>query len=158
MHGEAFEWVQRHATTEPVTVLEIGSRDVNGNIRALFPGATRYVGVDISPGTGVDLVADAATLCLDEMFDVVVSTEVLEHTKHWRAIVARMIEHLAPGGRLIITAAGPGRSPHSMSGGASPAFEWYENIEPADLAAALADLPGVHVDQLGADVRAYGVR
>ena len=37
------------------TVVDIGSMDVNGTYRHLFP-AWRYIGVDMEPGPGVDIV------------------------------------------------------------------------------------------------------
>lgn len=162
MHHEVLAWVERHgATLDPVTVLEIGARDINGTVRHLFPNATRYVGVDLADGPSVDVVADAAELDLGETFDVVVSTEVLEHAARWRDIVRRGAAHLAPGGRLVLTAAGPGRGPHGADGSPAPHDgEWYENVEPADLRAVLDEcgLIDVVVDVHAVDVRAYAVK
>lgn len=68
-------------------VLECGSLDVNGSVRALFD-RTSYHGIDIRAGAGVDEVADANDLPFDDdSFDVVVSTEMLEHDRRpWRSI------------------------------------------------------------------------
>jgi SAM-dependent methyltransferase len=159
MHLDAYRWVERYATDRIVNVLEVGSRNVNGGIRHLFPNALRYIGVDITAGPGVDVVANAADLCLDEMFDVAVSTEVLEHTPQWPQIVERMADHLTTAGRLILTAAGPGREPHGANGG-HVGDEHYANVEPDVLAALLAHLrlSSIHVDQYGTDVRAYAIK
>lgn len=159
MHDAAYRWVERHATDKIVKVLEIGSRDINGTVRELFPNAVRYVGVDIADGIGVNIVADAAELCLDEMFDVAVSTEVLEHAERWRDIVQRMAAHLVPGGHLILTAAGPGRAPHSATGG-PVGDEYYANVSVGDLLNVLAGcgLRCVAVDQTGDDIRAYAIK
>lgn len=152
-------WVQAYATDEAVTVIEIGSRNVNGGVRHLFPNATRYVGVDAMGGPGVDIVADASTLCLDEMFDVAVSTEVMEHTPLWPEIVENMARHLVPGGRLILTMAGPGREPHGIGGG-GVGDEYYGNVCPNALLTVLAacDLQAIAVDQHGPDVRAFAIK
>lgn len=60
---------------------EPGYRDL-GDLRPLFPG-TRYVGVDLRRGLGVDVVQDAERLGVrDGAADVVVLCEILEHVRH----------------------------------------------------------------------------
>jgi SAM-dependent methyltransferase len=94
-------------------VLEIGSQNVNGTPRTIFEPLkpARYVGVDCSPGDGVDLVIDASEV-IDhfglERFDIVVSTEMLEHAKDWRAAVYAMKRVLRPRGLLVVTTRSPG--------------------------------------------------
>lgn len=130
MHDQAFAWVAAHCTTEPVEVLDIGGRNVNGSIRDLFPGATRYVAVDIREGEGVDVVADAAAWVPDQEYDVVVSTETFEHTDVWPQICNTAYKALKAGGKLILTMAGPGRSPHSaVDGGPLRPDEYYGNVD-----------------------------
>lgn len=87
------------------SVLEVGSYDVNGSVRGLFAG--EFVGSDMRAGPGVDVVAPAADLPFDDKrFDVVVSTEMLEHdTLPWLSI-AEMVRVVRPGGVLILTARG----------------------------------------------------
>ena len=77
-------------------VLEVGSRYVNGTVRPLiekFFQPREYIGIDIKPGKFVDIVMPAEEL-LDyfgpESFDVVISTEVLEHVKNWRLVINNM--------------------------------------------------------------------
>jgi hypothetical protein len=53
MHDQAMAWIAKHATSEPVTVLDIGGRDVNGSPQQLFPAAA-YTVLDIRPGEDVD--------------------------------------------------------------------------------------------------------
>lgn len=88
-------------------VLEVGSFDVNGTVRPLFEGAAAYVGVDVAPGPGVDVVVAYGKLPFESAaFDVVVSTEMLEHDrKPWRT-AAEMVRVLRRGGRLLATARG----------------------------------------------------
>jgi hypothetical protein len=158
MHAAAYQWVAEHATADPVSVLDVGGRNINGSPRGLFPNATTYTVVDIQPGADVDVVADAATWRTDQVFDVVVCTEVFEHTAVWPQICTTARELLAPGGLFITTMAGPGRAVHSAVDGGPTLYpgEWYANVHPGDLAIALnqCGLISVRVDQSGTDVRA----
>ena len=148
MHPAAFAFVAQTVARYPVRpgarVLEIGARDINGSIRAVFACiGVRYVGTDIAPGPGVDVVADGATFRLpDALADVVVCCEVLEHAPTAAEIVANTARLLCPGGRVILTAAGCGegwdRTPHSaIDGGAVREGEHYANVSEADLRAWL---------------------
>jgi SAM-dependent methyltransferase len=165
MHVEAFEWVARHATDQPVEVLDLGGRNVNGSPRPLFPAARSWTVLDVLADVGVDIVADAATWRPgDRRWDVVVCCEVLEHAERWPAIVATAYVALRPGGRLIVTTAAPGRALHSGVDGGPALYpgEHYGNIEPADLerelkAAGFADIT-VDVQPSPADVRAVATR
>ena len=61
MHAEAYEWISRYGTDKSVAVVEFGARDLNGSMRDLFPNADPYRTLDILPGPGVDIVADAGS-------------------------------------------------------------------------------------------------
>lgn len=140
MHLEAHSWVANHGTVESVSVLDIGGRDINGTVRDLFPNAT-YTALDILPGDGVDIVADAATWTPDSAYDLVVCCEVFEHTAVWPQICATAFAALAPGGRFVVTCAGPGRAAHSAIDGEFRLHpgEHYENVSAEELARVLAD-------------------
>jgi SAM-dependent methyltransferase len=90
-------------------VLEVGSKYVNGSVRPLIERFCRpreYVGVDIEPGKYVDVVLPAERLVEyfgPESFDVVISTEVLEHVRDWRLVVNNMKAVLKGGGYIYIT-------------------------------------------------------
>lgn len=87
-------------------VLEVGSQDVNGSPRSVFGDAGVYVGVDMTPGKGVDVVCDAADLTsvfVDDVFDVIVCCEMLEHCVRPWVAVEQMRSLLAPGGLLWVT-------------------------------------------------------
>jgi SAM-dependent methyltransferase len=132
MHDAAYLYVMNALTgiDTACSVLELGGRDVNGTVRPLFKKAVRYVAVDIVWGPSVDVVADAADLRLDELFDIVVSTELLEHAERAKEIVEAARRHTKPGGVFIATMAGPGRRPHGASGeGEPPPGEFYRNVE-----------------------------
>jgi len=155
VHPEALEWCARWSTHNHVDVLDIGGRNVNGTPEFLFSRA-RYRTLDAIPAPDVDIVADAATWVPDRAYDVVVCTEVLEHTEKWRQICRTAWEALRPGGMFIMTCAGPGRAPHSgIDGEAVRQGEWYENINPIDLE-VLFDEMGMkyEIDIQGPDVRA----
>lgn len=160
MHHQAISYVAQFSTDATVKVLDIGGRDVNGTCRPLFPRAD-YLAVDLRDGPGVDIVADVTTWNTRRRFDLVVCTEVLEHCPDWQALVVAAAKFLRRGGRLILTAAGPGRAPHSAhDGGNLRAGEHYANIEPAELAAVLGDLKFQDIDvrHVGEDVQATAVK
>lgn len=166
MHREAMEYVttqvRRHHLNVPgARILDLGGRNVNGTPRRLFSRAACYMSVDIRDGPGVDVVADAADLDLAERFDVVVSTELFEHTARAAEMVTAAFRHLVPGGVFIATMAGPGRAPHGASGEHTPPEgEWYENVEPDALEAWIraAGFQAWWVNQLGTDVRCRAVK
>lgn len=162
MHDEARAYVETHRTDETLAVLEIGGRWTNGGVRDLFPNAEPYVCVDIVDGEGVDVVADAATWEPDRTYDLVVCTEVFEHTPDWREILATMATACRPGGRLVLTMAGPGRSPHGAWGGGPDPAEFYMNVAPNDLALALKVTGWEEIDvdyiDIPGDTRATAIR
>jgi SAM-dependent methyltransferase len=84
-------------------ICEVGAYNVNGSIRQFFR-QEGYVGVDMTYGPGVDIVADAHCLEFDDhTFDVVICLEMLEHdTKPW-ITVAHLHRILKPGGTLLIS-------------------------------------------------------
>lgn len=138
MHVAARRFVEQCVSASgPFTsVLEIGSRNVNGGVRDLFEGSV-YEGVDKAPGDGVDYVCDAALTLPAGPYDCVVCCEVFEHEERWPTIVANAARVLMPDGALIVTAAGPGRAPHSaVDGGQLRDGEFYANVQPDTLTCA----------------------
>jgi hypothetical protein len=164
MHDAAYQWVARHATTDPVAVLDAGGRNINGSPRDLFPAADPYVVLDVRPGDGVDIVADAALWSPDREYDVVVCCEVFEHTDVWPQICEMLFAALRPGGMAILTMAGPGREPHSALDGGPMLHdgEYYANVAPGELQQALEScgFTGVVVDYqpAPADTRAVAFK
>ena len=140
MHSEAMQWVAQVASRigPQKVVLDQGGRDVNGGIRHLFAGVEDWIAVDLTEGEGVTVVADCAEYAHPSPCDVVVSTELLEHTARGPEIVKNAFESLVPGGHYIITCAAPGRFAHGAWGDPAPAEgEYYQNVEPTDLLAWL---------------------
>lgn len=144
MHPEAyagFEQMLKRAcinTDERWKVLDVGGADVNGSVRAQLPNAL-WTGMDIEDGPGVDIVCDAATSDVwrtIENFDIVVATELFEHTPHWAQIIANMSSCLSIMGPqlLIATCASEGRTPHDARGGhVLPKGQFYRNVPAEEL-------------------------
>lgn len=154
MHGEVTRFVQDCIDLHgPFTsVLEVGSRNINGGVRDLFKGdhTLIYTGLDLYPGPGVDIATDFATMTLIPTLtqgadwlnwtypggataippqQCVVCTEVLEHAPNAAQIVAKAHEALQPGGCFIMTCAAPGRAPHSaLDEQPIRPDEHYENV------------------------------
>lgn len=128
MHASAREWIAKHVAGRTFgDVVEVGSRNVNGGVRDLIVCAS-YVGVDLVAGDGVDIVGDARAMTFDA--DLVVCCEVLEHERHWGALLWRMWTWVRPGGALLVTAACEPRAPHGCGGGDVGEGEWYGNVDP----------------------------
>ena len=101
-------------------ILEVGSKYINGSVRPLIEGffsPQEYIGVDIESGKFVDLILPAEKI-LDhfgpESFDVVTSTELLEHIVDWRLVVNNMKMILKRTGYIYITTRSRGFPYHSF--------------------------------------------
>lgn len=148
-HPQQRRFLERVAALHPVSgpLLEIGSLDVNGSVRDLFPRADPYVGIDLAPGAAVDVVASGHAFGRDESFDLVVTTECLEHDPRWDLTLRTIVRVLRPGGTLLLTCATTGRHEHGTartSPGMSPATnDHYRNLTARDV---LAHLDGLRID------------
>jgi SAM-dependent methyltransferase len=142
-------------------VVEVGGRDINGGVRDLIDAAA-YVSVDLEGGPGVDVVADCRFWEPPWKASLVVCAEVLEHAPWPREVVDACVGYLRPGGRLVLTCAGPGRAAHSgHDGGPVRDDEYYLNIDPDALEKWLAeDLEAVRVEYraIPCDVYATGIK
>lgn len=139
MHREVLDWVGQFRTDDDLAVLDIGGRDLNGTTRALFPNANPYHVLDLRPGPNVDFVGDASSWVTLRSYDLVLITEVFEHTPTWPAILQTAMTALRPGGWLIFTCAGPGRPAHSGIEAVQGLIgnEWYANVAPSEIEAVL---------------------
>lgn len=92
--------------------LEIGSRDYGSteDLRSLFKDRGEYLGVDLEPGKGVDVVADLTrpfeevdTVLAGRRFGTVFCLSVLEHC--WRpfALAENTTRLLRPGGSVCVS-------------------------------------------------------
>ena len=121
-------------------VLEIGSLDINGSIRAFFD-TTSYIGVDVGEGRGVDVVARGEDLVFPESyFDVVASCECFEHNPYWVETFVNMHRMAKPNGLVFMTCATTGRPEHGTTRTSpqdSPltvtnGWEYYKNLTEQD--------------------------
>jgi len=99
---------------EGSSVLDIGSLDINGNNRYLFSGGT-YIGVDVGKGKNVDVVSLGHEYRPDQVFDLVISTECLEHDPHWALTLMNMARLCRSEGLVLMTCATTGRQEHGTS-------------------------------------------
>lgn len=164
MHDGAMAYVRGVLSRHPPrrSVVEFGSRDVNGSTRGLFGSQTVYRGVDIAPGPGVDIVCDASEFAPQDYVDTVICCEVLEHTPKCRDMVDNAASILTSGGLFIVTAATVNRDPHSaIDGGPLRDGEWYRNIPAWELYKWLsqAGFMGIEIDlRTHGDIYALGVK
>ena len=124
LHPSAFDFGTTALDPEEIagqTVIEAGAYDVNGSVRAAIEacGPAKYIGTDMRPGPGVDVVCAAEDL--PGMFGyntagAVVTMEMLEHARDWQAAVAGLIHVLIPGGPLVITTRSEGAGYHAHPG------------------------------------------
>lgn len=93
--------------TFPGPILEVGALQVDEqqeliNLRTLFPGR-EYVGADIRPGVGVDVVADVEQLPFeDESFGSVIALSTLEHVSRFWKGLEEIQRVLRPDGVLML--------------------------------------------------------
>jgi len=126
MHDAVREWVAAWCLDRFDRVIEIGARDINGGVRDLIDTAC-YIGVDLEPGPGVDLVQDARTT--KGVYDLVLCLEVLEHDPDPVGLIETLGRLCTPGGLVVATAGGRGREPHSAhDGGVLRDGEHYGNL------------------------------
>jgi hypothetical protein len=122
-------------------VLDIGSQDINGNNRFLFDECN-YLGIDLNEGPNVDLVSSGQSFSSAVPFDVVISTECLEHDKYWALTLHNICNNLLQkGGLFIMTCATTGRPEHGTTRTSpkdSPfTTEYYMNITEEDFRQAI---------------------
>jgi SAM-dependent methyltransferase len=98
------------ARSEPL-VLDIGSFDVNGTYREVFERPPfRYVGVDMAPGPGVDIVlSDPYRIPFsDGSIDIVISGQAFEHCEFFWRLFDEMVRVLRPDGWIFLIAPSAG--------------------------------------------------
>ena len=108
-------------------VLDVGSLDINWNNKYLFDDC-EYLWIDIIDWPNVDLVCSVEQF--KAKFDVVISTEMLEHNKTRDKALSQIYDNAKE--MIIITCATTGRQEHwttNTTPKASPATnDYYKNI------------------------------
>lgn len=145
MHPESFQFVEMVKSEYPdffrnKKVLEVGSLDINGSVRQFFENCD-YEGIDIAEGPGVDRVVLAHQFLRPDVYDVVISSEMLEHDRYWFTSLKQMYKNLKPGGLFVLSCAGPKRPEHGTTKTdtySSPfTTDYYRNISKEDFLNAL---------------------
>lgn len=146
-------------------VLEVGSLNLNGSIRSFFEQCS-YLGVDVGPGPGVDMVAKGEDLTFDaNQFDVVCSTECFEHAPRWPDIFNNMVRMSKS--LVFFTCATTGRAEHGTNrcnpwDSPHTAGDYYANVTEADVREK-CDLSafkefGFEVDESAHDLYFWGIK
>ena len=168
MHKAVKQFIQGIRTLHPefftkVKVLDCGSLDINGNNRQFFSDSV-YTGIDIVDGRNVDQVTRVHKFNATGLYDVVISTEMLEHDNCLPQSLHAMFNMLRQGGLMILTAAGFGREEHGTHEhhpGDSPlTHDYYLNVDSRQI---IGNLP-LHLFSswsmsfVGTDIRFYGFK
>jgi SAM-dependent methyltransferase len=97
---------------ERLTIIDLGSQDINGSYRPLFENATwRYIGVDMAAGANVDVVlADPYDWreLEPESADVIISGQTFEHTEFFWLTMQQIARALKQNGIVCIIAPSSG--------------------------------------------------
>lgn len=105
-HAVFSEFISLTKQEPSSSILEIGSRNVTGTThRSVFSHCADYVGLDILPGDGVDVVGDAHKLseCFPlERFNCVYSVSVFEHLLFPWKVVLEINKVMRPEGYVFI--------------------------------------------------------
>lgn len=105
-------FVERHVGQFEGPFLEVGSKDYGStqDLRSLFAGRGKYVGVDVDAGPGVDTVLDltAPAEQIDRQlggmrFGAIFCLSVLEHCRQPFLMAQNLARLLRPGGKLCVS-------------------------------------------------------
>jgi hypothetical protein len=108
-----YAWVKKHADNVQAPILEIGSKNygrVSYDYRGLFVGRGPYVGTDMAPGDGVDVVADL-TADFDGLpeslrttrFGAILCMSVMEHVRDIYKFARNLRQLLAVDGVAFVS-------------------------------------------------------
>jgi len=94
-------------------IIDVGSYDINGSFRTVLSPMRpeSYLGIDLEMGPGVDVV-----LPIDKLvsvfgkggFDIVISTEAIEHIADWRGAINTLKDLCKVGGMIYLTSRSKG--------------------------------------------------
>ncbi|MDR0379297.1 MAG: glycosyltransferase [Candidatus Accumulibacter sp.] len=91
---------------DSLTIVEIGSQNVNGSLRDVAPSGARYIGLDFAEGRGVDVVIDDpyALPLPDASADVIVSSSCFEHSEFFWLVFLEAMRILRDDGVFYLNA------------------------------------------------------
>jgi SAM-dependent methyltransferase len=112
-------------------IIDVGSYDVNGSFRTVLEPLSPkcYIGTDMAAGPGVDRVVNVDDLVDtfgSNCFDIVISTEAIEHIQDWRTAINQIKRVCKIGGMVVLTSRSRGFGFHAY-----PHDHWrfeYEDV------------------------------
>lgn len=145
MHEAARLFCSQYSNDNPGYALDLGGYDVNGHCRDYWPNMVwtiidkRPLDKPLTVMYASDYIeSDATTWVPNREYNMVLCTEVFEHTPYWPMFINKTYDALTSGGEFLITCAGPGRIPHSGRDGGEIEFgEHYSNVSPEHLGSFL---------------------
>lgn len=108
MHDSAYRIgelvMQTYCDLPNARILEIGSMDVNGSLRDAAAPTTRYVGLDLEAGKGVDVVIQPGEELPfdDNSFDLIMASSAFEHDPRFWETFGEMCRVAQPGGHIYV--------------------------------------------------------
>jgi len=103
------EWfVENYVSGKGKKVLDVGSMDITSVYKKLFDRkGVEYIGLDICPGSNVDIVMDDPYIwnsLQDDSFDYVISGQAFEHIEYPWLTIKEIYKKIKPGGLCCIIA------------------------------------------------------
>jgi len=149
-------------------VIEVGSLDVNGNIKDLFHDCD-HIGIDVVTGKNVDVVSVAHQYNPDGQVDVIYSTNSLEHDRYWKSTLIWMFRWLKTDGLFFLTCSYShaehgtrNTSPHKSGTGQIAGWDkWYKNFTTKDITRNInleKHLKTHDIRIVGRDLRMWGIK
>jgi SAM-dependent methyltransferase len=116
-------------TVKDKRIIDLGALDVNGSLRYHTEQykPKKYIGVDLDGGPCVDIVCDVEDIedfLPDQQFDIVISTEMIEHVYNWKNVINIIKRLCKPDGMIIITTRSYGFPLHSW-----PTDQWRFEVD-----------------------------
>lgn len=111
MNGEIFfSTYSKYFKHNNVTVLDIGSQDVNGSLKKICPKDFKYIGLDFEEAKGVDIVLqDPYKFPFDDKsIDIIVSSSCFEHSEMFWLTFLEILRILKPNGIFYLNAPSDG--------------------------------------------------
>ena len=110
MHDTAYEhgrlFFELYWSSSYQTVVDLGSQDVNGSLRDHCPASARYIGLDLMPAEGVDVVVGRGQTIpiATNSVDAVVSSSAFEHDSFFWETFLELLRIVRPGGLIYVNA------------------------------------------------------
>jgi 2-polyprenyl-3-methyl-5-hydroxy-6-metoxy-1,4-benzoquinol methylase len=91
--GQTSFWLMRHFPDAQITGIDIDEREVEH---------CKLIMKQTGEKNGTFKGSSIQEFGMDEKFDLIICMDVIEHIKHWKEALLKMIDLLSPGGTLIV--------------------------------------------------------